>query len=374
MKTTQSIAIVGAGFAGLTLALLLSNRRLKHTRVTIIDPYFDDISRKTLCFWGQIPCVLSPFIQKTWHEVEVRTKEASLRSTLNRNPYHRIHEQAFLTQSLDVCRNHPSFSTHTARVLQLNCARGGKKAEVITSNGSMQFDWVFSSRPENSTRPRLLQHFGGWEVYSETPCFRESCMTLMDFDTPQRDSSAFYYILPNSPRSALVEYTQISADKSKHEVYDNAIRRFLEKCGARNWHIQRTEYGAIPMDTRFEFTSRPRVVLIGRAGGLTKPSTGYTVSRTIRHLRHIVLGLEQRGAPLAPPRAPTRFRWYDEQFLQMLGQSPNRGAQIFGRLLTRNRVDDVFDFLAEKTHLLQELRLFWALPWLPFIKQALLGR
>lgn len=373
MENIQRVAIIGSGFSGLVLALLFEKKIQNSTRITVIDPHFDKISRKTLCFWGNIPPVLQPFIQRTWSKVSVGAEGCTRSDCLASNLYHRIDEQKLINYGLYILKNHPQFSMQ--RSLVKDFRESNNQVQVVTSQGIENFDWVFSSMPEPNPSARLFQHFGGWEVEMNLPVFESDQITLMDFNTPQNNKTSFFYVLPNSPKSALVEYTVISSATANKSVYEDAIRSYIHGLGCDSYSVNRREFGIIPMDPLYKLPPvHPRVIRIGRAGGLTKPSTGYTVRRSIHHLVRLVDTFYKYGYPITRTQfSSPRHGWYDKLLLNLLVTQPDCGEKLLGRLLLKNRIDDVFDFLDEKTHILQELKLFWALPWWPFINELFFG-
>jgi lycopene beta-cyclase len=240
---------------------------------------------------------------------------------------------------------------------------------------------LFASHPRPRPAPRLLQHFGGWEVEASRPAFDPARVTLMDFDAPPAageppasDAIPFVYMLPMSPTRALVESTCISPRPWPRARHDARVRAYLEARGIGDAHVLRREHGVLPMDVADAPEAAPagsRVVRLGRAGGLTKASTGYTAQRAARHARQLADTLAATGRPAPPPPPARRFRWYDGVFLEVLRAHPELAPEIFRRLLAPRQLDDALDFLDERTSPWTEARLLTALPWPPFIAAAL---
>jgi lycopene beta-cyclase len=234
--------------------------------------------------------------------------------------------------------------------------------------------WVFQSilrpAPVTPTRSALLQHFGGWEVETEEPLFDPSTFTLMDFTVEQRGAVAFRYVLPTAPNRALVEHTIFSPERQPREAYDHELSTFLDR-RTTGYRIVRTEYGAIPMrDGVLPQQSGACVFNLGTVGGMTKPTTGYTFLRIQEQVESLVQGLVTTGRPTPLPDRPRRFAWYDQLLLQILTGTPHLGRSIFSRLFQAQSTEEILTFLDERSTPLQEAKLFWSLPWAPFLQAA----
>ena len=102
-------------------------------------------------------------------------------------------------------------------------------------------------------------------------------MNLMDFDCEQRGSVHFFYTLPYSKRTALVETTWLSEmNDDSQKDYDQQIKEYIENnLKIKDYKITYKEVGAIPLfyPTIDQLKNK---INIGTAGGMTRLSTGYT--------------------------------------------------------------------------------------------------
>jgi lycopene beta-cyclase len=220
-------------------------------------------------------------------------------------------------------------------------------------------------------RHPLRQHFGGWEVRTEHPIFDPGCVTLMDFDAPQHDGTAFFYLLPTSPHRALVEYTMFSTHPRARTFYDDHLGEHLDGLGAGSYQIERREYGVIPMeDRRHAQRSGDHVWNIGTVGGMTKPTTGYTFQRIHDQTRRLVEAWAT-GAPPPPGRVVSpRYGFADRTLLNILHHHPELGRPMFERLFRTSSIDDILTFLDERSSLAADCRMIARLPWRPFLRAA----
>jgi lycopene beta-cyclase len=154
------------------------------------------------------------------------------------------------------------------------------RIQIISTQQVYEASWVFNSIPFQPPQAEkdiwLKQHFFGYFLETETNAFDPDEVTFMDFNTPYEN--AFFYILPLSPTSALVEFTVFSASIWSENIYKQQLHDYLkERKGIEQYTINEIEKGVIPMTSYvFPKMENERVINIGTRGGMTKPTTGYT--------------------------------------------------------------------------------------------------
>ncbi|MEM6802479.1 MAG: lycopene cyclase family protein, partial [Bacteroidota bacterium] len=249
----------------------------------------------------------------------------------------------------------------------------GLMAEVKTTKNTYQTNWLFNSLIPFAPIPQqvrsgIKQHFLGQWIETEEDVFDPRKMRLMDFSVQKQAPVQFVYVLPVSPRKALIEYTVFSKSIWDKARYKKEIKNYLgETYGISQFELREEESGVIPMcpETFPRFTEG-RIVHIGSAGGLTKASTGYTFHRIIEDSKAIVKSMAEHGRPIPKLYASGRFAFYDRLLLWLIQNKPETIPGIMFKLFGC-KVDTVFRFLGEKTHLLEEIGLFLRLPWPPFL-------
>jgi lycopene beta-cyclase len=280
----------------------------------------------------------------------------------------------FYQHSLQLIQQQPNFTIRFDNVDHVFSSE--YTTGIMVKGKPLHCDYVFNSILFNQPVLRekhywLLQHFKGFTVETEDNCFRPEQATLMDFRTSQEHGTAFYYVLPFSPRHALVEYTFFSAELLKKEVYDQGLRDYLEKIlGIRNYKITESEFGVIPM-TNFRFSpGQNRIINLGTAGGQTKGSSGYTFNFIQKHSRALVNQLIKTGQPFIH-KTGGRFSFYDSLLLQILHRNILTGEKIFSELFSKNPPHRVLKFLDNETTPSEELGIITSLPAMPFLKAAI---
>ena len=155
---------------------------------------------------------------------------------------------------------------------------------VKTDNGVFQSSIIFSSIYDDkgvkfNKYPLLKQHFIGWTIETKDQSFDDNKITFMDFSVDQKNEIRFMYILPFSKNKALVETTWLSKmNNNSQKDYDNQIKNYIEKHLKINaYKITYREEGAIPLFYPANDYTQNKIN-IGTAGGMTRLSTGYTLS------------------------------------------------------------------------------------------------
>jgi lycopene beta-cyclase len=103
-------------------------------------------------------------------------------------------------------------------------------------------------------------------------------------------------------------------------------------------------------------------------GGAIKPSTGYGFLNMRVHAQEIAHALKQKSG-IPKIQRPYRFRLYDQLLLNILVQQPEQGRPIFQRLFRNQPIQRILKFLDERTHILEEAKIFTPLPAGIFLDQ-----
>ena len=195
---------------------------------------------------------------------------------------------------------------------------------VVTKRGSFKGDWVFKSYfskadiPQDHKASFVWQHFKGRVIETDKPHFDPNEVTLMDFRISDKESTKFFYVLPFSEKSALVEYTEFSKDILQQDAYDTLLEDYIKnRMGIQQYRIIEEECDAIPM-TDYDFGNplNGKVLTIGTMAGYVKPSSGYCFTRTLERNKILVEMLKSQ-AGIQPKRLTSamNFQWYEDVFL-----------------------------------------------------------
>ncbi|WP_218566069.1 lycopene cyclase family protein [Vallicoccus soli] len=378
---TADVAVVGAGAAGLALADALA-RRGAGERVALLETPRADLRspERTWCSW-QDPAspALAGSVGAVWPHADVVGPGGARQRLDLPVPY-------VLVRSGD-----------HARAVGARLAAAGARRLAVTVTGlrdspdepravvrghdaegrpvRVRARWVVDTRPPRLPpevppgRTRLLQHFRGWFVRTREDAFDPAAAVLMDFRPPQPPGEvAFGYVLPTSPREALVEYTGFSAAPLDGAGYDAALRAYAATAGLPPFDVVAVEQGVVPMtDEPLPRVVGPRTVRLGTAGGATRPSTGYTFAAALRQAE-AVAGALVAGRPPVPPRAYRRRHLaMDSLLLRALVTGRVEGAAFLADLFARHPAERVVRFLDGATSPWEDLALMRTAPRGPML-------
>ncbi len=254
------VAIIGAGPAGMALAVALAERG---RAVVLYDPAPAAVWSPTYGVWRHETQALGlcGFTQRTWTRPMVmwnggeRTIEGAYATLDNRKLHGWLHHR---------------FAEHGGRVIASRVPRATTAADldaklVIDATG-------FQPGPGD-----CWQTAYGVRVKVHSHPFEHDSMLLMDFRGPPRHPAPFLYALPEGPQTIFLEETVLSARPAvEPAALEGLLRSRLDALGVRVREVVHTERVRIPMGSALP---RPGAAWVpfGAAAGLVHPSTGYTV-------------------------------------------------------------------------------------------------
>jgi lycopene beta-cyclase len=365
----------GGGAAGLSLAAQIASSPLKDRSILIIDRDRKQNNDRTWCFWSQSPTLFDSIAYRVWQQVEFISPGFERIYPLNPYHYQMIRGIDFYQYTRQYLRQFPSIQFLNAHVDQIT--DGDQAAQVTAAGQTYTADWVFNSlylfdqiQPDPSRYHFLKQHFKGWEVETSQDVFNPDLPRLFDFRVAQQDEMRFVYILPFSPRRALVEFTLFSANLLEDAQYEAVLRDYTAKfLSLQNFSINQVENGVIPMtDQPFARRAGQRVLNIGTRGGRVKPSSGYAFLRIQHDSAAILQSMLQQGHPFHLPESPARYRLFDSILLQILYRHGGLSQSIFTALFKNNPIQRIFRFLDEEAPILENAALMATLPTWPFLR------
>lgn len=363
--------IAGGGMAGLSLAYYLTQSPLRDRSILILDRQPKNRNDRTWCFWEQGTGPFESILFRVWNTVSFHGTTHAGPLDMGDFRYKMLRGIDFYEFIGNELARWPNIERRQATINRIkDTPQGGF---VIADDEPYLADYVFDStfalkldQPENHN---LLQHFRGWVIQTEKPCFNPAQPEIMDFRVEQHGGCRFVYVMPFDAKTALVEFTLFDKTLLSEAEYDDELRRYIDQYyDTGTYTICETEAGVIPMsDEPTQENPSEHIVRIGTAGGYTKPSTGYTFQRTQRYLRTVVRNLAETGKPHRHVHwFRQRFRLYDSVMLNVLENHRHSAADFFTRFYAENRPSNAFRFLDEDTRLAEELRIFLTMPWWPF--------
>ena len=364
------VVVVGAGAAGLALACLVAEQGGPEVLLVDAPPGPARSPERTWCSWQTGPTDWEDAVRFRWHRVQVHAPDGAAAT----------YDLAPLDYTMVRSRDYERVAGERlarAGVERVEALVDGVRPDGEVLGAGVRGRWVFDTRPTPPARPgrvALLQHFRGWTVRTSEDRFDPSVAGLMDFRPPQPPGGvAFGYVLPTSPREALVEYTEFSREVLSDEAYESALVDWTSgvlELGP--FEVLAVEQGAIPMtDAPFPRRVSDRVFRLGAAGGATRPSTGYTFSAAQRQARAVSAALRDGRDPEPPPAYSARHLRMDALLLRALDGGHLDGARFFAGLFERQPTERVLRFLDGSTSLREDLAVMASAPRAPMLRALL---
>jgi lycopene beta-cyclase len=366
MNKSYEYIIAGGGLAGLTLAIKLTqSKKLSGKSILILDKDSKTSNDRTWSFWTRKESDFDPIITQKWSQAIVKDENKILQLNLDPYTYQTIQAKSFYAFCKEKLAKFKNVVWKRETILNIDALSG----KIQTTEGVYKAQVIFDSTYNKesfkvkSNSLLLWQHFKGEIIETKEPAFDSQLVTLMDFNTNQHGQTRFFYVLPFSKNKALIEYTVFSKKVLPEVEYDPFLEQYKKSLGVKNHQILETEYSAIPMTDQVFRQTKGKVVFIGTKGGFIKASSGYGFAATQRKIDLIVHQLEN-GTPIRNLKhsSQKKFRFYDAVLLHALDNPVIHSPDLFLALFNKIGAANLFSFLDEETHLLEDLQVIMAVP------------
>ncbi|MCU0403791.1 MAG: lycopene cyclase family protein [Chitinophagaceae bacterium] len=367
--------IAGAGGAGLSLLMrILDEPTLLRKKILLIDRGPKTANDRTWCFWEKGNGYFEETVYRRWDKLRVKHPKGNINLSMNGYSYKMIRSVDFYQHCFERIRNAGSrVQLVYGSVTEIKDDTGEVTVDGFTYQGGIVFSSILLAPPQlKPTQHYLLQHFRGWWIETAQDSFDPDTADLMDFRVPQEHGCTFVYVMPLSPKKALVEYTLFSEKELDSEQYDSGLKNYIQQnLGLDSYKISEVENGVIPM-TNYRFPGKQgKVIFLGTAGGQTKASTGYTFSNMQKHAAALVRGLVLNNPQLLAGSNSSRFLLYDSILLRVLKEAKMPGADVLFSIFKRNRASTVFRFLDNDSEWYEEAGIMIKAPWRVFTSAAI---
>lgn len=371
-ERTYDYIIAGAGLAGLSLAYKLRNDpTFRDKRILLLDKDLKNKNDRTWSFWSKEKGSFDSIIFHSWPRLTYNTDDFSKQSNAAPYRYNMIKGIDFYNHTLDRLRQCPHTDIIKADIRQI-AEDADVGVKVYTSEGCYDGHYAFQSYPTTLNKIKehfVWQHFKGWVIECKAPCFDVNQAIFMDFRVEQDGETRFFYVLPTSPTSALVEIAIFSGEIPNSDFYDPYIKRYInDQLGIKDYEIREEEVGAIPMTTHnFQSERKSKIVYIGTQGGSVKASSGFAFTRIQKHIDQLVEHMKSKPADTFKIKIG-RYMLYDKIMLNAILSGKASGKMVFDSLFKTLKPQTIFKFLDEDGSFFTDLKVFSAPPKWPFIK------
>ena len=364
------VAIIGGGAAGLNCAMELANSKLS---VCLVEKEVKNTNDRTWCFWEKGNGKFDHILFNSWDRINFYAKSEMERLDLQGYTYKMIRSSDFYSYAHSIIDEASNIDCVKAEVTDI--AENSNEISIVTREGEIVADKLLNSvifeKPNLDKYNYLVQHFGGWFIETEEDVFDEETCTFMDFRIDQEADTRFFYVLPLDKRRALVEIAVFSNDIMDMDDYDLAIQSYLDTyIQPGKFTIEEKEIGQIPMtDYPFHKANTARHIRIGTAGGWVKSSSGYAFKRITDRAELLVQGLLDNRE--VNTTSSGFHRWMDSVMLKVISKNYTGGKEIFESMFSKREPSAIFKFLDEENNLLEDIRMMYSAPILPFSRAAI---
>ena len=195
----------------------------------------------------------------------------------------------------------------------------------------------------------------------------------MDFQ-PSASGLHFFYVLPYSARSVLVETTWISRWSGPSDYAAQLSSYLAKRWPGVNFKTVYQKRGVLNLQSSAP-PSRARVIPLGRNAGTLRPSTGFAFLNTVADARTLASAiaksdLAHRDTVLPVLKTAQIDHWMNQIFLQALESNLQSAPGYFMAMFKGVEPIALTNFLSGSATLLQRARLIKSLPKIEFLQAA----
>ncbi len=372
MVDRVDIVILGGGCAGLALARELALRP-GPLRTLVIEPRLDYHEDRTWSFWAPTLPELPLSSRAQWSSWEISSGAHSYRHQSADWRYHWLSSADYYADA--IAKIHQSEWVE----LRLGVAAGDiahdeDSAQVETSKGPVRCRWVIDTRPPAQAaclNAPLTQLFSGVEVETRADVFDPTTVTLMGNLRTTAGGLAFDYVLPRSPRQALIEYTVLSLKPHDPALLDEDCDSLVRGLCGTEAKIQRRERGALPMGLAVGPPAPGPVILAGTPAGALRASSGYAFRRIQAWASQCAESLVSKGHPRTGAMDPPFRRLMDQIFLQALTSNMARSPDDFSQIARALDGTGFARFMSDQSSPADWARVIAGLPKMRYLKATM---
>jgi lycopene beta-cyclase len=370
--------ILGAGCAGLSLAINLALNNDYTGRTLLVDRRDCYTQDRTWCFFSPDNPALVPreLISSQWKSGVIRTDNDYVRLDFGDKPYVLVDASDFYAYAFRILGNDPRFSFALGRSVGDQSLTVDADTTFVKIDGDLyQTGMLVDTRNDRlaeQSKPTLWQVFIGMEIMTDRSTFDPEAAVIMDFVKHDDHPVSFLYVLPASANQALVEYTVFSTSPIDPEsLKPNLVQLLACRFGLSHHDIIRVERGAIPMGrarARSDSTNRIRSGLIG---GAARPSTGYAFLRIQRWAKACSEALIEDQRLVGMKEDPLLTKVMDHLFLKVISRNSISAETLFFELFKNTPTPSLIRFLNDEGSTGDHLRVISSLPKSPFVRALL---
>lgn len=364
--------IAGTGCAGLSMALQLKKSGINFSKVLLIDKDLKNKNDRTWCFWTkEKDNWFDDLVFRKWNNFHFKSNTFEKTFDISPYQYMMIKGVDFYNHCITELKKDPRFEFVTDEIKSISSENntGILKTETVNYHAPYIFNSAFRNQKIKSNHVNYVQHFKGWVITTPNEAFDIEHPTFMDFRIDQHNDCRFFYVIPFSKKTALIEYTGFSEKSLSPQSYDSEIIDYLKNyLNVEYYKVEESEYGEIPMaESEFINPFGENVINIGTAGGFSKPSTGYTFYFIQKNVNFLISQLKKNIKLTSNTPRELRFYNYDKVFLEVMHSKKIPSSEVFTQLFKNNTIETLLAFLNEETNYWEDLIIMNSVPKQYFI-------
>jgi lycopene beta-cyclase len=369
------LIILGGGCAGLSLGKSLAQTGGAYPRTLILEARETYSNDRTWCFWKNdlLPC--QDLVTHEWGTMRVACAQNEVTLSSHAKPYQMLPAGIFYEAAVAaIDRSGHVTLVMNAAVKSIPRKIGGRWTVEI-SEDTFTAAAVVDTRPKKLTNHGdaiLWQSFVGHEIECDRDVFDPNMADLMDFSPPNVARIQFTYMLPTSPRRALIEITVFGPDPLDSAALLAELNTSIEQKAGGSFTVVRTEHGILPMGMiEQEQDPDETYVRVGLTAGGARASTGYAFQRIQRWASSCAAKLASGADPIGHARDPFLLRMMDRLFLRVLKANCQIAPQMFVSLFKGVETERVIRFLSDQGTAMDHIKTVLSLPPQPFVREVM---
>jgi lycopene beta-cyclase len=377
-RTAESdfdLVILGAGCAGLSLALRLADIESYKGRVLLVDRRKAYEQDRTWCFFQPSDTNLVPptLVDQQWSTGTVRGGGKMLHVPLESKPYMRVNAFDFYCLAFERLMKDDRFSIALGRLItdaDIRRTKGDRLSIHIDGHDHLSRQIIDSRNDSLATtcKAQLWQVFMGIEIEAIQARFDPQAAVLMDFVELPEYPVSFFYELPKTTTQSLIEFTVFSKTCIDPEQLRSLLFEGVNKrLSGVSYRIIRIEKGIIPMGVESRPSKPSAWVRSGLGAGAARPSTGYAFLRIQQWARDCAHSIATGQTTIGTRSDPWITKRMDQLFLKVLIQSPISASLLFLELFEKAPTPALLRFLNDEGSLGDHLKVIRAMPSRPFL-------
>ncbi|MEL7144846.1 MAG: lycopene cyclase family protein [Bacteroidota bacterium] len=353
MSRDYDVIIAGFGLSGMTIVYEMSKLKgFAEKSILVIDSDKKNKNDRTWSFWSNEKTEYEAMACKTWDKCFFYSENGDcLDLDLGDYRYYTIRGIDFYEFIFDKLQGFTNITFLTEQIEEVS-----DEGYVKTASGKYTADRVCRSYFDKNELESVFksdfiwQHFKGWYIETKNDAFEENCFTVMDYRVSAAGKIDFFYVLPFTKNTALVEFTEFSREFYEQSEYDDKIKSYIKNTlKIDDYTVSEEEFNAIPMTSAKLKPVKNKLINVGTVAGYVKPSSGYAFTRIVKNSKTVAKSIMEGSKIQSRPKYAFFYRLMDSTLLEVFDRNPDTSKRFYYSLFKKLKAYEIFGFLDEKS-------------------------